>query len=217
MIDWEARFRRQLAVENDPTSHTEMDPHTFHPSQLAKCKRQLARSKFGLETPDTHLLGTFKTGTLIHEWVEDNFADTIPGVHHEYPAEWSGNPSGDTPLEITGHADVYDEHEGVVYDFKSRASWYRFDPPTERHIDQLTAYMAALDADQGQVVYVSKKNLEVRTWPEDGTFTFDSGRFSDLLGKALEVASWAETHPLPEDESDLPWDTCGCFICSQED
>lgn len=216
-IDWEARLERLLHVQNDPESHTERNAVRFHPSQLAKCKRQCAISKFGLEDHDTKTLGTFRIGTLIHEWLEVTFEDRTPGVHHEYPViSRHEHPDYDGVVEVVGTADVYDEHDGVVYDFKTRGGWYKFDPPTERHIDQLTLYMDAVGADAGQVVYINKKNLEVRTWPADETFAFDSARHDDLIRKAFEMRETIKAVQGIETIDDVPFAPCGCWLCDKE-
>lgn len=214
-IDWRGQIARSLHVGNDDDSHTEPDDHTFHPSQLARCKRQATISKYGLETHDTKTLGIFHTGTLIHEWLEDEMDGRFPGVHHEIPIEQE-YVTDDGAVVVTGHADVYDEHNGVVYDFKSRGGWYNFDPPSERHLDQLTLYMDALGADAGQVVYVNKKDLEVRTWPDGDTFAFDPDRRDDLVAKAREIRDGVKGVEITS-INDVPFEPCGCWLCDKED
>lgn len=216
-IDWEAQLARTLAVANDDDSHTEPDAITFHPSQLARCKRQAAISKLGLEEHDTETLGLFQVGTLVHEWLEDTFEGRIPGVHCEYPVTREyRRPGRAGVVRITGTADVYDEHDNVVYDWKTRGGWYKFDPPSDRHMDQLTLYMDALDAAAGQVVYLNKKNLEVRTWPEDDTFAFEPDRRDELVEQAFEMREALKQTDEIETRSDLPFERCGCWLCEQE-
>jgi hypothetical protein len=214
-IDWEAHLARTLHVAEDEDSHTERDPVTFHPSQLARCKRQAVISKFGLDDHDTDTLGTFHVGTLIHEFLEASFSGRFPGVHHEQAIEQQYEDA-DGEIVVTGHADVWDEHHGVVYDWKTRNGWYKFEPPTERHLDQLTLYMDALDAEAGQVVYLNKADLEVRTWPEDGTFAFDTDRRDALLEKAREIRAAIEQVGDITSRADVPFAPCDCWICSQE-
>lgn len=216
-MNWADRLARVLQVNNDGESHVERDPEVFHPSQLSKCNRQATISKLGLETHDTQTLGTFFVGTLIHEWLEEEFAGTIPGMHHEIAIETEyEDPSGGDSITITGTADVYDEHRGIVYDFKTRGGWYRFDPPSDRHLDQLTLYMDALEAQAGQVVYLNKKNLEVRTWPETDTFGFDQGRLDSLLGDAREIRDTIRQHGPIAECSQVPFEDCGCWLCDKE-
>jgi hypothetical protein len=216
-IDWEDHLARTLAVEHDDDSHTEPDTFTFHPSQLARCPRQASLSKFGLEVHDTETLGVFQIGTLVHEWLEDQFSGRFPGVSHEVPIEQEYDRPGYHGLvRVTGHADVYDDHDGVVYDWKTRGGWYKFDPPNERHLDQLTLYMDALDADAGQIVYINKKNLEVRTWPQDGTFAFDPDRRDALVEQAFEMRESLKDVDEIDSAADLPFEPCGCWLCDQE-
>lgn len=209
-INWREYVERQLHAQNDDGSHVEEDPEVFHPSQLANCKRQATISKLGLEDHDAETLGTFYTGTMIHEWLEECLS--YPGVEHETGI----SKEYDSGVKVVGRADAHDTHEDVVYDFKSRASWYKFDPPSERHLNQLTLYMDALGAEAGQVVYISKKNLEVRTWPENDTFAFNERRLDDLLAKARDLRDAVESTDI-ETVADVPFERCGCFVCGLED
>lgn len=210
-INFGEEIQAALEADNDPESHVEHDPRVFHPSQIGYCKRQCYFSKLGL-SDNTTILGTFQTGTLIHEWIEEHVGDRLPGVEFERPV--SVDVDGVT---FTGHADAVDAESGVVYDFKSRASWYRFDPPTQRHVDQLHVYMAATGCDEAQVVYVSKKDLEVKTWPEDGTFGFDESRFAELVAKAKDIRNVVEERGVAESIDEVPYAKCGCFVCSNEE
>lgn len=214
-IDWAGRLERTLHVEHDGDSHTEPDAMTFHPSQLARCKRQATISKFGLEEHDTKTLGIFYTGTLIHEWLEDEMDGRLPAVAHEKEIR-NEYVTDSGAVVVTGHADVVDEHNGVVYDFKTRGGWYNFDPPTDRHLDQLTLYMDAVGAEAGQVVYINKKDLEVRTWPEGDTFAFDPDRRDQLVEKAREIRDAVKDAAPIESVDDVPFEPCGCWLCGQE-
>lgn len=213
MIDWESKLERKLHVDENGDSHTEYDTNTFHPSQISRCKRTCVKSKFGLDEHDTSTLGTFRIGTIIHEWMENSYRGKIDGVEFEHPVQYES----DNGIKFVGNCDVYDSHENAIYDFKTRSSWYRFDPPDESHLDQLTVYMAALDADYAQVVYISKKNLEIRTYPEDRLFKFNQDRFRQLVEKADEIRNALDEHGQPETLDEIPFEPCGCWICSQED
>lgn len=209
-IDFATEIQTALEADNDPDSHVEHDPSVFHASQMGYCPRQSYLSKTGLKDT-TSILGTFKTGTLIHEWLETNLGDQLSNVEFEKPVETT---HGD--ITFIGHADAVDHANDVVYDFKTRASWYRFDPPTQRHLDQLYVYMNALGFDEAQVVYLSKKNMEVRTWPENGTFQSDSDRYGDLVAKAERIRDELAADGVATHESEIPFDTCGCYICENE-
>lgn len=214
-IDWSDHVERTLHLDHDGDSHTERDAYVFHPSQLARCKRQATISKFGLDEHDTKTLGIFKTGTLIHEWLEEEMHGRLLGVHHEHEIRQEYEIENGAVV-VKGHADVWDEHSGVVYDFKTRGGWYNFDPPRESHLDQLTLYMDALDAVAGQVVYINKKDLEVRTWPEDGTFAFDPERRDELVEKASEMRDALKEVGEISSRDDVPFEPCDCWLCNKE-
>ena len=218
-IDWAGHIERTLHVDHDGDSHTEPEDAVFHPSQLARCKRQATISKLGLDHHDTKTLGIFHTGTMIHEWLEESLEGRIPDVHHEHPvqATYFDDEQESDLVEITGTADVWDAHNKVVYDFKSRGGWYKFDPPSERHLNQLALYMDALGAEGGQVVYINKKDLEVRTWPEEGTFAPDPDRVEDLVQKAREIRDGIREATLIPDKDAVPFEACGCWLCNMEE
>lgn len=211
VIDFADAIAAALEANRDPESHRELDPRVFHPSQLGYCKRQALLSKLGLKD-DSDALGIFHTGTLIHEFMEHDVSNVVPArCQFEVPVECTVDG-----ITFTGHADCYDPESGTVYDFKSRGGWYNFNPPTDRHVDQLTIYMNALEATGGQVVYISKKDLEVRTWPENGTFEYDGKRLAALVSKAKEIRDELYANGLPQSRAEIPFEKCGCYFCDQE-
>jgi len=215
MIDFNDAIRRSLQENNDEHSHTELDPFTFHASQLAKCPRQCYASKLGLlDTSDA--LGTFHTGTTIHEYMEAEVAPRLSvETQREVPIEMDIDG-----LHIVGHADLYEPATNTVYDYKSRANWYKFSPPIQRHLDQVYVYMKALGASQGQIVYLSKADLEVRTWPPQSagveTFAFEPGRFQDLVEKGQQIAATIIDRGYPTCEDEIPFEKDDCWFCSKE-
>jgi len=215
MIDFEDAIQSTLIRRNDEHSHTELDPYTFHPSQLAKCPRQCYASKLGL-LDNTDALGTFHTGTAIHEFMEE---EVIPSLDVEAQREVAVEAELDG-LTIVGHADLYEPSTSTVYDYKSRASWYRFNPPVDRHLDQVYLYMQALGATQGQIVYLAKSDLEVRTWPPKSAginaFTLDPARVQDLIEKGKHIAATIIDEGYPTSEEEIPFEKCGCWLCKKE-
>lgn len=215
MIDFESAIQSTLVRLNDEHSHTELDPYTFHPSQLAKCPRQCYNSKLGL-LDNTDALGTFHTGTTIHEFME-NEVSSVLDVETQREVAIETEMDG---LTIVGHADLYEPGTNTVYDYKSRASWYRFNPPIQRHLDQVHLYMKALGATQGQIVYLAKSDLEVRTWPPEsaGTdaFGLSPGRILDLLEKGKYIAATIINKGYPTSEEEIPFEKCDCWLCEKE-
>lgn len=221
MIDFESEIERILDAQNDGGSHTERDTGTFHPSQLAKCPRQCAKSKLGLEEHTKETLGRFKIGTLVHEWLEDSLGERFAGVEFEKPLNETYRAEiedeGSVEFGVTGHCDVYDSHENAVYDFKTRNGWYKFDPPNDRHLDQLTLYMDMVGAEKAQVVYLNKADLEVRTYPENGFFELDEQRLFKLLDRAATIKMELDrTESLPSSVDELPFGLCDCWLCGLE-
>lgn len=213
-IDFESEVQRALEAAEDNESHVERDPAVFYPSQLVRCPRRAYCSKLGLDD-QSDVLGVFQTGTLIHEFLEDQLGERFAdeSVAFEQEIDYTDNRG----ITIKGRSDCIDRRNGVVYDFKTRGSWYKFDPPTQRHIDQLLLYMAGVEGvDHGQIVYLSKKNLEVRTWPEDGLCEFDRERYDELVEKAMRLRDAIEENGVAESHDDIPFEKCNCYFCSEE-
>jgi hypothetical protein len=211
VIDWDTAVQTALESANDPESHVERDAETFHPSQIAyQCNRRAYCSKLGLDD-NSDILGIFQTGTLIHEFLEDRLDEQYPYLQLEREVELETDG-----VRFTGRCDAHDPQSGVVYDFKTRSSWYNFDPPNDRHVDQLHVYMAALGARHGQVVYISKSDMEVRTWPEDRWFDFDHDRWADVVDRAETIRDAICEHGIPDDPEDIPFEPCGCYFCDEE-
>ena len=204
-IDFADAIEVRMDSEEEDGSHTEFDPRVFHPSSVGYTEWLLTVNKLGL-SDKSDLKGTFKMGELIHEYVQEALTgrDSIDWRDIEVPVEFE-----EDGLVFTGHADVYDETRDIVYDIKSRSNWYHFDPPVDRHLDQLHTYMRGLDADYGQVVYISKKDMEVRAWPEGAPFTFDESRWLDIKARCMRVRDALYEHGFPQSEAEIPFEKPG--------
>lgn len=209
-IDFETRLQRALEAANDDNSHTERDAVTFHPSQIAACERQAYLGKLGLKD-HTDILGVFQTGTLIHEFIEEYVGPQLPDAEFEKSIDLERDG-----VRFVGHTDCYDPERNAITDFKSRNGWYNFEPPVDRHLDQIHVYMAATGAEYGQVVYVSKSDMEVRTWPDDGYFAFDEDRFETIVKRARRIRAAIQSEGYASSEDEIPFDRCGCFMCRSE-
>ena len=216
-LDFTVAVQDALEAAHDAESHIERDATTFHPSQMAKCRRQCYLSKLGL-LDQSDALGVFQPGTLIHEFLEEHIKPQHRDHYFEYPVRHDA--SG---LTIAGRTDCYDPERGIVYDIKTRGGWYRFDPPNDRHLDQVHAYIAALGASKAQIVYVSKKDIsEVRPWPawdddaDSEYIDFDESRFSEMLMRAHDVRTAIQRHGMPTEPEDIPFEKCDCYACQNE-
>lgn len=229
MIDWEDELRRKLRERelDDAGSHAEQNAHVFHPSALSRCKRQCAISKLGLEDHSLATLWNFYLGTRQHEDLAAWFEDRFGAVEFEKELETEVEREHGI-VRIDGRCDVYDPVDGAIYDFKTRKSWKGYDGAKDPHKDQLTAYMAMAGVDRGQLVYVIKSAPWdddadiVRTWPEDGFFEFDEDRWTDMLDRATSIKARLEEFEdehgrLPESRDELPFESCGCWICRSEE
>lgn len=164
----------------EKNSHIEVNPNVFHASSMGYSPWMIVAKKYGLIDNDTASLGRMRGGTIYHSFLEDHL--NLPSMESEYPVSVT-----DSTITFTGRADYYDPEMGAIYDIKTRSNWYKFEPPIQRHIDQLLIYMRATESRYGQIVYVHKGSMEVRTWPEEGFFVFDPDRYAELLAKAITI------------------------------
>ena len=193
---------------------TDLNPSVFHASTAGCSPRQQYIKKLGLGAMSTDDLGACRVGSLIHEFIEDaviNDSETDLLTEQNITMD-----AGD--ITYRGRYDAYDPDQGVVYDFKTRNGWYKFDPPSQRHIDQLLIYMHAIDASYGQVVYVAKGDLEVRPWPEDGPFSRDDydGRWLEIVERSRRVRDAILDHGVALRAEDIPFEKSGDWLSQRE-
>jgi len=219
-INWDKEIAKKLwkqSAEDD--SHTEKDEDTFHASSVGQCQRQLFLGKLGMKAFTPKVLGIFQTGTNFHTWIEENFEDEMDG-EFEKSLEYEDEETG---LVFTGHCDYHDPEEEVVYDFKTRGSFYNLDPtsPKEKYLDQLTVYMKMLGVQRAKLVWINKKNGQVLHFPTKESpheyFSFSEERWEKIVGKCQTVRSGIQKAGTEiEDKEDIPFDKCSCYSCSKE-
>lgn len=216
-----------LLHQNNDDYSTELDPKVFHPSAAGKCKRQIFLSKLGQNFYSAETQGKFAVGTAIHEWIEEHLADYLETQEHidNDPQFETDVTFEDQGIKIKGRADFYDGH--TVTDFKTRAGWYHFDLPVQRHVDQVLMYMKGLDADGGRLLYLRKKDMDMRTYPSDSGvpfFSFDRERYNEIIHKLQQVRDKVAERIENREEGDyvrsmddIPFDNCGeCYPCRKE-
>jgi len=225
-VDWESRVADTLREreQESETNYTTDGDATFRISTAAYAPESLWLAyvkQMDMTRVDDELLGTFHTGTMIHDFFENHVTAGLDNVVTERRVE---STFGD--LSFVGHFDAYDYANDVVYDFKSRSGWYRFDPPVDRHVNQLQMYMDALNAEYGKIVYVSKKDLEVREWPTTDAFgdevedavvnnsvvKRDHNTFLRIAQACAEVAAAVRDAPSDPTAEDIPFERGDGYI-----
>lgn len=228
-INFKKELKQVLKDGEYVGSHQEPDTSTFRASSTGYCKRQIVLNKMGVKAPGPDGLGRFKVGDWIHDWIQENVLPKHMTKHENEVMFECGD------IKIKGHYDAFDGD--VVYDFKSRSSWYRFSSnlPIQRHLDQLNTYMAALGIDHGMMVYVSKKDLSVEQYPDyfgeadehssprQHLIKYSPRRMGEIVKKCREVKEFLDEEGFPRNMSEVPFEKCGdtddemCIGCSFED
>lgn len=191
------------------------DPGTFSASQIGFCPRQLYLAKLGL-TNDANQRGKYRSTAVLRNYLVERLAERNPHLEAE--------PRGSVQegsVRFVGRATFYDPAEDAVYALKFRNGWYKFSPPNRRHLDQLYIYMACLDAGAGQLVYLSKNDIQdLRTWPPRSDDTelepFDPERYAELQRKAKVVRDEIIANGVATAESAIPFGRCDCYFCESE-
>ena len=209
-----------IRAESDE-SHYEPDAYTFHPSQLSdECPWLTIASKLKLETIRPEYCGAAAVGTEIHEFFETVVSKELPDrVKFEHPVNYR---AGD--VVVTGHVDVWDPQENVVYDFKTKDSLEDANPPYDSHLIQTALYAHGLGATHAAIIYVSRSNLSLTHWPNITGYREDSpvgSQFVEVqpervmagLRTAHEAKSLLDEHGFPEAPEDMPIDRCNYPRC----
>lgn len=214
-INFKQELANHLKGDEYVGSHQEPDTSIFRASSAGYCKRQMLLNKMGVKENDAQGLGRFQVGDMIHEYIQSNILPNHMTTHEKQVVyEQDG-------ITLKGHYDCFDGD--IVYDFKSRSSWYRYDPPIQRHLDQLNVYMAALGIDYGMMVYVCKKDLTVESFPDffDETeeredidesqflVEFSQDRLDHVIKKCRDIKKYLDENGYPGSKDEIPWDKCG--------
>ena len=226
MIDFQKLVYDTIEAQSERHSHTEIDVNTFHPSQMAMCKRQMLLSKLGVVDHNPETKGIFLMGTLMHKHLEE-YVEEVADFEVEVEKEVSHTFKTKTSLpdiRIVGHCDLYIPFLDLVVDYKSQTGWYYFDPHSnnildkETHLNQLNIYMDALDANNGKLVYLDKGKFEPRQYPEeDNTYiNYEPDRVNEVVTKTEEVVEELQENGIPQSLEEVPYGKCGCFVCNQE-
>ena len=244
-INWNQVTAQALEHEEDPDSHRELNPEIFHPSYIGCCRRQGFLRKLGLSDPDTKGLGIFQSGTLIHEWFENEVVEFLPDrVDMERTLKPYTVRVGEEEVKIVGQADAVDPKHNAVYDFKSRGGWYHFDDYAQKNLDQLLLYMKGFEDEiggdwKGRLIYVNKKNVfDQKPFPENPDEFFElsehQDRFEELMKKAVDIKQASEKYVRKTEKVDqygnpvyeldwdyllehgVPFEKCGeCYSCKK--
>lgn len=202
-----------LATETE--EFAERDPGTFFAAHIGLCPRQLYLSKLGL-TAQHERRGQYRISRLIQSYLDERVAARYPRLEVGASAQVDKGP-----LQFVGRCNLFDPEVGIAYTLKTRNGWYKFSPPVERHLDQLHVYMRGLGVDEGQLVYISKNDLDdIRVWPptDDNrdTVTFDEDRWDKLVAKATKIRDEVWTNGIATTPEDIPFPSCGCYFCRNE-
>lgn len=194
------------AINNSLKSEVEKPSiGVYRPSLLSACMlRQWYIYTRGLAISEEKA-GIFKIGELFHSFLENALKTSrIEVLAVEAPIQILV-PLQPTPLWINGKADVLVEvgNEKYVVEFKSIRCLPR--QALRHHVEQLNLYLAALNCQNGFIIYLEKSALKHRVFP----VKFEQTVFNGLLERAqrFHKALMAGEKPKPDAE---PWE---CRLC----
>lgn len=141
---------------------------SWHISKLGQCPRGTFLERLGKDpdtTFDERTLRVFDMGKKVEDWLIDLLRKQAE-VEDQVRVE-------DKELNISGYIDVIVKKgdEKKVYEIKSknsRAFWYmvkKGEGAMQQHRMQLWTYLYLLKEEEGEIVYVSKDDLEIQQYP----------------------------------------------------
>jgi len=194
------------AINNSLKSETEkLTTGVYRPSLLSTCiLRQWLIYKRGLAVSEEKA-GIFKIGELFHNFLTNVLKrGQIEVLAVEAPIQIL-LPIQPNPLWINGKADALIKvgNEKYVLEVKSIRRLPKH--PLKHHVEQLHLYLAALNCQNGFIIYLEKSALKHRIFPVN----FDLKTLNRLFKRAqrLHKALIADEKPKPDAE---PWE---CKFC----
>ena len=177
----------------------------YRPSLLSACLlHQWLIYKRGLAISEEKA-GIFKIGELFHSFLAEALKTShIEVLAVEVPLQIL-LPLQPAPLWINGRADalIKVENEKYVAEFKSIRRLP--EQPLRHHVEQLNLYLAALNCQNGFVIYLEKSALKHKVFP----VKFEQTVFDGLLERAQRLHKALITNEKPEPDAE-PWE---CKFC----
>lgn len=194
----------------------EREQNIFFPSELGYCLR---RNYYLYKKPKKltfEVLKLFKMGDIIHNWLISVFIDSfqknkIKFYDYEGKVKYS-----DKDFEIVGK---YDDCIGIELDgdiklieLKTVRNLDKIKNVKEHHFHQVNFYMKMLNLDKAYVVYVDRRNLDIKTFE----VKFSEEKFQELVNRAKILLSHLKENKLPfaEAKSKEIWQ---CWYCPYAD
>jgi len=196
----------------------------YYPSMIPYCLRRLYYLyTLGPKKISKEKLRIFHAGNIIHEFIKNVLkkSENIKLVENEGEFTLSFKD-----LKIKGRFDniiiIQGYNEKIVIEVKSIKSFSKFNKkkwkweevklPYKEHIDQLILYLHALNIKLGAIVYVSKMDLQTKTF----LVKYDFEKFIFLLDRIVRLHYHLLAKELPEPEAkmneEMKWQ---CFIACE--
>lgn len=210
-IDFEQLIGNRIYEKDVKDRDRTQDPDKkFSPSSAGYCERQMFLTKAGLKVFTPKAVGSMKSGSILHRWIEDDLKDK--GALEQDVKLVINNPNiNPENLYFEGTYDFFDYT--YPYDFKSTSNInYVISGPTEKDKDQLIVYMASLGVTKGFIVYIDKRHLKVK----QHLVEFNQKRLEKIFQRATNVyrefINWKHNG-----KKGIPFKKCGCNFCDMED
>lgn len=218
-------------VDDHTVEGVDYKPGVFYASDVGLCRRQLFLKKLGVANPNKRLRGKYLTGSLVHQVLQNDIRDKVV-FQGRNDAEFDKFVSFEEDgIEFRGRADMVNNGTGRLVDFKTRSTWYGFNPPVFDDVDEAFTLMQGLESvDKVSFAYVNVKTFETRIYPKGvgaGKYIdFNEDRWQVIKKRVFDVQNALEdrlegrgrSDLVVEGFDDIPFDGCGeCELCSNED
>ncbi len=181
----------------------------YRPSLISSCMlRQWLIYKRGLAISEEKA-GIFKIGELFHNFLENALKTSqIEVLAVEVPIQIL-LPLRPAPLWINGKADALIKVEGIKYVAEFKSIRHLPEQPLTHHVEQLQFYLAALNCQNGFLIYLEKSALRHSIFP----VKFKEAAFNALLDRVQRLHKALITDEAPKPDAQ-PWE---CRFCEFKD
>ncbi len=173
---------------------------SYYPSEAGMCMRRVYYSYMIPKSEDRHSLRIFALGNNIHSFLADALktAGDFSVVNEEVPVRINYSDE-ETTFSIYGRMDdfiVTQEGKKIIIEAKSVSDINRVESPDEKHLMQINLYLKAEAADYGMLVYIDKKNMDIRQFRVD----FNEELYNKTVQRIKDLDLHLKTGKLPPAE-----------------
>lgn len=173
---------------------------SYYPSEAGICMRRIYYSYILPKKEDKHMLRIFALGNNIHSFIAEALKNSnkFSSVEEEKSTRINYKDD-DTSFSIYGRIDdevTTTDGKKIIIEVKSVSDILKVNEPDEKHLMQLNFYLKSENADYGLLVYIDKKNMEIKQFRVE----FDSTLYEKTVQRIKDLDFHLKNGKLPPAE-----------------